>query len=431
MRLWVAENRLAHHLQVVGSTGTGKSCIARQLARQAEERGWPIIFTDLKREHLSEFYVEGRDYLIDFGDQRGCRWMLSRETEDESEGFAIAEGAFPDEPTSQFFFTDSARALLAYLLGRHRPSTSGLASWMADPREIDRRVVGTEHAVTLDPGSMEQRNGVLGTLNHLGRSLRWMPDEEGRREFCVADWAKKRDGHIFLSSTPKTFSALRPMQSMILDMLLLAMMSTPGPGMVILDEVGVFQRLPQLERAVAMQRGSGNPIVLIYQGIAQMRHHYGEQMAESITTNPYTNIVLRTSAGAPSEHASKLLGMPAQVERIRESRPSGFMQFNKGQYNSELVMDAPVIPGEIQDAEDFEGWISCAGKIVPIKIDYVPPIIRNAKLIKRLIPSIGAPVFSAADFEILKQQVRAKRNNSKYSKVNPAQAKLPLAPAAV
>lgn len=392
VKLYLNRDHEAQHLQICGATGTRKSSMLRRLIYQAYERGWPIVALDLNRELLREFYRPDRDFLIDPMDERCVRWMLSREALDEPHAMAIAEGAFPNEPLSSFFFLDHARGLLAYLLGNFHPTTSELADWMAHPDLIDLRVIGTEYASTLSKNSAEQRNGILGTLNHLGRPLRWMPDEAGRREFCVRDWAQHRSGSIFLSSTPDTFQALRPMQSLIFDMVLLAMQTHPGPGFVVADEVGEFQRSPQLERALSMIRKAGNPIALAYQGFSQLQTHNGDKVAESLTNNPYTNIVLRQQGTLSTEHASKLLAMPAEIERIRESRPSsmfrGFMDRGAmhGSYNSERNMSPPVTPGELQSLPPGIGYLAQAGKIVKLNIAYAEPVFRNDDIQPREIP---------------------------------------------
>lgn len=391
MKLWIPQDRIAHHVQVVGSTGTRKSSILRRFAYQAYDRGWPVVFIDLKGEYFQEFYRPDYDYLLDFADDRCVRWMIGREAPDEPRAMPIGAGAFPDAPGRAFFFQDHARAILAYIIGTHHLSTSQLAHILAKPEEIDKLVKGTEHASTLSRNSADQRNGIIGTLNHLGRPLRWMPDDDGRREFCVREWAamgRERRGSIFLRSSGLTFEALRPMHSLILDMILLGLQTFPGPALIIGDEIGQFQRCPQLERATSILRGSGNPIILAYQGFTQLEEHYGEKAAESIMSAPYTNIVLRTSGKRSAEYSSALLGLPAEIERFRESdsrRLFDTILHERTTWMREKAMEAAVLPGEIQSLEDGRGYMAQAGKIVKINVAYLPVVQRNEPLIPRTI----------------------------------------------
>ncbi len=177
-------------------------------------------------------------------------------------------GMFPDDPTLQRFFLTHTRAIFAYLLAAYKPTVNELAYWMAHPEEIDKRVKGTEHAHTLTQNAAPQRAGILGSLNEAGKPLRMMPTHaEGRRTWIVREWAKQRKGWIFITSTPDTIDALRPMQSLWLDMLILKLQATaPHPGQprvwMILDELASLNALPQLHSALTKQRKSDNPIVL-------------------------------------------------------------------------------------------------------------------------------------------------------------------------
>lgn len=388
MRLYIPRDREAHGVQIIGVKGTRKSSTVRRLVYQAYERGYPCVFLDLKRDYLEEFYQDGRDWLVDFGDARGVRWMTSREAIDEPHAMPIADAAYPDQNNRTFFFQDHARAIFAYLIGVHHPTTSELATWFTRPALMDSLLKGTEHEQTLSKNAAEQRAGIIGTLNHIGRTLRWMPDQDGDREFSVTEWCKNRKGSVFLSSSPYSFPALRPLHSMILDMILLGVQTyLGGPVLIVADEIGVFQRCPQLDKGAAMIRSAGAVVVLAYQSYSQLEETYGEKMADSISSNNYANIVFRNTSPRSAEYCSKLLGMPQEVMRVRESRsPWSPLSRRAGRtYSTERPMIAPVTPGEIQSLEDGHGYLSASGRITKIHVDYLPPIIRAPRLIERIV----------------------------------------------
>ena len=60
------------------------------------------------------------------------------------------------------------------------------------------------------------------------------------------------------------------------------------------------QRLPQLHTAITENRKSNNPVVLGFQGRAQLETRYGHD-AEAMLSQPATKIFLRTS----EPHAAK------------------------------------------------------------------------------------------------------------------------------
>ena len=217
----IRHSKEAHHIQISGDTGSGKSTLVRTILYQIEERGETAIVFDPDREYLREFYQAARgDVILNPKDQRCPYWAIGEEADDEAEATPIAEGLFPDHPTAQFFFLRHSRAIFAYLLAYYRPTVNELGHWMAHPDEIDIRVKDTEHAHTMTENAPPQRAGILGTLNEAGMSLRMMPSHsEGRQKFTVRDWARKRTGWIFVSSTPDTIDALRPLQGLWLDML--------------------------------------------------------------------------------------------------------------------------------------------------------------------------------------------------------------------
>ena len=182
-------DRKAHHIQIAGDTGTGKSTLIRQIIRQVETRGDVAIIFDPDREYIQEFFDENRgDWVLNPKDDRCPYWPMGEEAEDEAEATPIAMGLFPDAPTRQQFFLSHTRAIFAYLLAAYKPTVNELAFWMAHPEEIDKRVKGTEHEHTLTANAAPQRAGILGSLNEAGKPLRMMPsDKAGRRVWTVRD----------------------------------------------------------------------------------------------------------------------------------------------------------------------------------------------------------------------------------------------------
>jgi hypothetical protein len=391
--LVIQRNREAHHIQIAGDTGAGKSTLVRQIIYQIETRGEAAIIFDPDREYIQEFLREDRgDWVLNPKDDRCPYWPIGEEADDEAEATPIAIGLFPDEPTRQQFFLSHTRAIFSYLLATYKPTVNELAYWMAHPEEIDARVKGTEHQHTLTANAAPQRAGILGSLNEAGKPLRMMPSHPlNRRSWTVREWAKRRKGWIFITSTPDTIDALRPMQSLWLDMLILKLQSEerrPDQTRVwmILDELASLNALPQLHSAMTKQRKSDNPIVLGFQGMSQLDAVYGKN-AEAILSQAYTNIVLRTREPRAAKHLSELIGK-AQLERARESKPARWFRSNHGSYSSERVVDPVVMESEIQGLEDLHGYFVQRDKVVAIS--FQPQARRNIApaLIERLIPPV-------------------------------------------
>ena len=390
--LRIRRDREAHHIQIAGDTGSGKSTLVRDILYQVEARGETAIIFDPDREYIQEFFDEARgDWVLNPKDQRCPYWPIGEEADDEATATPIANGLFPDEPTLQRFFLDHTRAIFAYLLATWAPTVSELAYWMAHPEEIDARVKGTEHEHTLTVNAAPQRAGILGSLNQAGKPLRMMPvTADGRRTWTVREWAKQRRGWIFITSTPETLDALRPLQSLWLDMLILKLQSAESRAgqsrvWMILDELAALNALPQLHAALTKQRKSDNPIVLGFQGMSQLDALYGKK-AETILSQAYTNIVLRTREPRAAEHLSKLMG-DAQLERVTESMPAHWFGHRRHSYSTQRVIDPVVLKSEIQGLPDLSGYFVQGAAVVPIRFHPRRKRIRADGLLERVIPA--------------------------------------------
>ena len=174
--------------------------------------------------------------------------------------------------------------IFAHLL-KQGPTPQQLAAWMADAAEIESRVAGTEMEFYIGQKAGPQRAGVLSSLGLVAKSLRLLPtrEEAEGKVWTATDWAAERNGWVFITSRPSERVALRPLHSLWIDLLILRLLSKPEAGQkkvwFVIDELASLQRLPQLHTAITENRKSGNPIVLGFQGKAQVDYIY-DRLAE-------------------------------------------------------------------------------------------------------------------------------------------------------
>jgi hypothetical protein len=114
-KIYIPRNKEAQNILVAGAPGTRKSSLLRSLAAQAMERRWPVIFTDLKREYVAEFYRPDIDFLFNIGDDRCFNWRLDLEFADELGARSLAAFLIPHEEGSSAFFQKNARNILTFL----------------------------------------------------------------------------------------------------------------------------------------------------------------------------------------------------------------------------------------------------------------------------------------------------------------------------
>ena len=210
------------------------------------------------------------------------------------------------------------------------------------------RIKDTELASLIAPSAPHQRSGVLGSLSLVADSFRLLPKKEDvATEWTAREWSKERKGWIFITSQPAEREALRPLHSLWIDMLVLRLLSAPTPEQhpvwFVLDELASLQRLPQLHTAITENRKSRNPIVLGFQGKAQLEVVYGH-LAEVMLSQPATKIFLKTTEPNAAEWVSRAIGK-VEIERMKETHFDGTRSgrnFALDRQTEPLVLDSEI-----------------------------------------------------------------------------------------
>ncbi len=323
----IPERAEAQHLQIIGDTGAGKTAIMLQILRQIKTRGDSAIVYDPAREFIQRSYdPKNGDVILNPLDKRCPYWGPAEELRRRSEAKALAVSLFqPPQDKKGEFFIESPQKIFAFLMA-YGPTPEELVKWMSDPQEIDRRLKGTEHAHLIDPKAEHQRAGVLGSLGLVADSLRLLPKKgQGNGEWSATEWAETRQGWIFITSLPAEREALRPLQSLWIDLLVLRLLNEPKDGQkrawFVIDELASLQKLPQLHTAITENRKSKNPVILGFQGKAQLEYLYGH-LAEVMLSQPATSIWLKTKEPSAGEWVSKFIGK-VEIERLRETHFDG------------------------------------------------------------------------------------------------------------
>ncbi len=397
----VPRQREAMHFLVMGDSGMGKSAAIRQVLAQIWERGETAIVYDPAMEYLPQFYSPERgDVILNPVDARCPFWTPGDEAPHEAEALTLAASLFPDQGRENRFFVEAPRRIFAHLLNMH-PTPEQLTYWMRRVEEIDRRVRGTEMEAMIDPRAAAQRNGVLGSLNMVADAFRLLPSErETKQRWSTVEWAKARKGWVFLTSKPTMRERVRPLISLWLDLLVLRLMneghSGNKPVWFVLDELASLQRLPQLITAITENRKSNNPMVLGFQGKAQLEALYGH-LAEVMLSQPATKIFLKTSEPNAAEWISRAIG-EVEIERYRETRTHGEFPRSRNSESEqrEIQKEALVMASEISGLDPLHGYLKYGNLVVRMRFPYIQLADREERFIERrsaqIIPEeVAAP----------------------------------------
>jgi type IV secretory pathway TraG/TraD family ATPase VirD4 len=363
----------SQHMQIIGDSGAGKTTIIFQVLRQIQGRGDAAIIYDPACEFIQRFYDPKRgDVILNPLDTRCPYWGPSEELRRRSEAKTLAESLFqPTQDKKGEFFVETPQKIFAHLL-TYGPSPQDLVDWMSNADEIDRRVLGTEMAYMIAKGAQQQRNGVLASLGLVADSLRMLPTRgEVKTMWTATEWAVERKGWVFITSQPAERAALRPLHSLWIDLLVLRLLNEPKPSQrrvwFVLDELASLQRLPQLHTAITEGRKSKNPLVLGFQGKAQLEYIYGH-LAEVMLSQPATNIWLKTKEPKAGQWVSEFIGK-VEIERMRETHFDGSRSgrnFSLDRQEEPLVMES-----EISGLEDLHAYMKYQNFVTRFSFPYL------------------------------------------------------------
>jgi len=383
----IPERAEAQHMQIIGDTGAGKSALMFQVVRQVRSRGDAAIIYDPAREFVKRFYNPERgDVILNPLDKRCPYWGPAEELRSRSEAKALASSLFqPPQDKKGEFFIESPQKIFAFLMA-YGPTPEELIAWMANPEEIDRRLKGTEHAHLIDPRAHQQRAGVLASLGLVADSLRLLPKrDESNGVWTATEWAEKREGWIFLTSLPAEREALRPLQSLWIDWLVLRLLNERVEGQkrvwFLIDELASLQKLPQLHTAITEGRKGGNPVVLGFQGKAQLEYLYGH-LAEVMLSQPATSIWLTTKEPKAGQWVSEFIGK-VEIERLRETH------FDGSRAGRNFALDRQVEPlvleSEISGLADLHAYMKYQNYVTRFSFPYfdMPVVAKGFELRER------------------------------------------------
>ena len=363
----------AQHLQLMGDTGVGKTQLIMQCLRQIRGRGDSAIVYDPACEYIQRFYdTERGDIVLNPLDARCPYWGPAQEMESNGEADAIAASLYqPKTDKGDEFFHETAAQIFAHLL-KLGPTPHQLASWMANDQELLKRVEGTEMAFYIDRKAGPQRAGVISSLGLVAKCFRLLPERDQERPVWNArTWSKQRQGWIFITSRPPERETLRPLHSLWIDLLVMRLLTPPQPGQkpvwFVIDELASLQRLPKLHTALTENRKSKNPLILGFQGKAQLEVIYGH-LAEVMLSQPATKIFMKTAEPKAAEWICEAIGK-VEIERLKETKFDG--RRSGTNFTVERQIESLVMGSEITGLDDRHAYLKLGNDVARFAFDYM------------------------------------------------------------
>ncbi len=365
------------HFKFIGTTGTGKSTVIRELRTGALARGDRAVIADPDGSYLREFRESARVHrILNPFDPQASQWDLFAEIVEPYDADQLARSLIPDYEGTDRNWRLYARTFLTSVLRQlHRVNERDVAKLyyllvMAPAEELRELLEATPAGPFLsqDNGKFFESvravaNVHLAGLEHVARQTRGEP-------LSVRKWIGDGKGVLFLPYRASEVASLRTLISTWMRLAVFeAMNAEEGDQRLwfIVDELDALGAIDGLKDALARLRKFGDRCVLGFQSVAQVRGTYGDADAQTIVENCGNTLILRCSAsergGGTAEFASRLIGkreiIRQQTSLSRPTRWGGGIRQTRTLSDQHAVEDA-VMASEIEQLPDLSGFLKVA-----------------------------------------------------------------------
>lgn len=433
----------AQHIQIAGTTGSGKTVAIRDLLMTIRARGERAIIYDKGGTYLSRFFREGQDVLLNPLDERGHSWNVWAECEDKADLEALAEAIMPMpiNNTMDPFWIHAARMIFVSTANelKNHPNRSNLMLLRylltTDLEKIHHLLRHTESGSLVSEKVQKTALNVKTVMATYLKSLLYLKDEGDI--FSIRDWIINDKGNscLFVSSEGRKHPTIRPLISAWINTATKELLGLPPDDhrrvWFILDELTTLHALPFLGTVKSESRKFGGCFVLGHHGASQLRTIYGNDGATSISGLCSTRMYLRLPEDGDAEPASRNLGS-YEIEEANESVSYGANTMRDGVSVSRQTKEKRlVMPTEIQVLDDLDGYLRVKGTFPAAKINlkYVHYPLKHPEFIARkidsdplrqeveqLVETYSDPILASSHDTALEE---ASQNNNKEKKTEP------------
>lgn len=416
------------HIQIVGTTGSGKTVAIRNLLTTIRDRGERAIIYDKGGTYLSRFYREHQDVILNPLDTRGHSWNVWAECEDKADLEALAEAIMPMpiNNTMDPFWIKAARMIFVSTANelKNDPNRSNLMLLQylltADLDRIHHLLRHTESESLVSDKVQKTALNVKTVMATYLKSLLYLKDDGDI--FSIRDWIinDKSNSCLFVSSDGRKHPTIRPLISAWINTATKELLSlTPDDNRrvwFILDELATLHALPFLAAVKSESRKFGGCFLLGHHGASQLRTIYGNDGAASLSNLCSTRLFLRLPEHSDAEHAARNIGT-YEVDEANESISYGANTMRDGISVSRQIKEKQlVLPTQIQVVNDLQGYLRVKGEFpaAKIKLKYVDyPVIHEEFIqrevdpdplrqkIEKLVDTYSDPLLAASHDEAL------------------------------
>jgi len=384
-QLTLAGRPLSHldetkHFKMIGTTGTGKSTVIRELLSAALERGDRAVIADPDGGYCARFFDPWRaDRILNPFMAQSARWEPLAELEHLADPEHLASALIATSgDAAAGEWRGYARAFVAAVLERCRiiPGCDSRELWrliaVAGAEELRPLLAGTPAQPFLDP----QNARMFGSLRSIAVSamrplefVQW----QGGPAFSVRHWVRHGRGVLFIPYSARQIAALRTLIATWMGLAIYEALSQEEDVdqclWLVVDELDALGAIDGLKDALTRLRKFGGRCVLGFQSIAQVSATYGAGAAQSIVENCGNTLILRCSGsenGGTSQFASRLIGDREVIRRQRSrGRDNPAALFSGSlrrsvQISEQRIVEPAVLAAQIEQLPDLYGYLKIA-----------------------------------------------------------------------
>lgn len=367
------------HTLLIGSTGSGKTTVIKNLIKQLRDENQKAIIIDIKGDLIENFYTE-KDIILNPLDKRGRNWSIFGET-DHLKGFStIAKSLLPRESKSDPVWSDAARGVVSELASLYVSENLSMNEFAdkilkSDLSTLAKLLQKSSASKIINEDIEKAALSVLMVLSTYLRPLKLYRNSENC--FSITDWVNdfKQQNFLFISSRADVKEDLNPIITTQVDIAVNALRSLKESSNIpkiwlILDEISYFDSsIPSLKDGLATARSYGGCFVLGTQDMSSLVKIYSRETAESIANNCRTKLFMNVAGKETALWCSDSLG-DGEIEEWHEGLSYGAHEMRDGiQVNQHRIIKKNVLPSELMMLKAGEGYISFSG-FAPAKFKF-------------------------------------------------------------
>ena len=315
------------HMAMIGTTGSGKTTVLRQMLDGIEARGEAALVYDTSGEFIAHYFNPARgDVILNPFDARCAYWSPFAEIAHPADADRIAQQLITETGhDGRDVWVETSRILVANMLRalwrEGKGSLPDLLHALQDRTRDDLKAwLGDSSSARIFADDADRATGsVLFMLAKAANLIQFLRLPSGAetpfsfRDFIAGlDACKGKRPWIFVPRKEDYFEASKPLLACWLECAASALLALPPSPerrvWLLLDELADLPRVDNLARLLPEGRKFGAAVVLTFQAIGQMRHRYGKDLAESMLGCCNTKLFLQMIDGESRKWASDAVG---------------------------------------------------------------------------------------------------------------------------